>query len=123
MGRPVRKDINGTEVFGTFTDAAVGIKVQAFIDGSLNAAAYILKQKGSRRYKVTSNGTDTAVCKLINTTPSAAGEMLMMGSDSGTLVPIKKLQKRTAIDFDGNRYTWVLQNDSSVDYIELTPIA
>lgn len=127
MGRPVKRDIAGTLVFGTPDLANVGIVVQAYFGGSLNAAAYIVKQKGSRRYQVTANGTDTAVCKLVATTPSANGEMLMMGYVEPTgadlsAVPIRHLRKRTAIDFNGNRYTWILQNDSSVDVIVLTAI-
>jgi hypothetical protein len=37
------------------------------------------------------------------------------------LVAISKLQKRTATDYNGNRYSWYLENDSSADFIVLTP--
>ena len=43
-------------------------------------------------------------------------------SNSGTEVNIAKITKRLATDFSGNRYTWVLENDSSNDYIVLTAI-
>lgn len=127
MGRPVKRDILGTVVFGTPAAGAVGIVVKAYFGGSLETAAYIVKQKGSRRYQVTANGTDTAVCKLVSGTPAADGEMQMVGftqpyqADSN-VIAIRHLRKRTAIDFSGNRYTWYLENDSSADVIVLTAI-
>jgi hypothetical protein len=51
----------------------------------------------------------------------------MRGSTVGTLdtglVSIRKITKRVATDFSGNKYTWKLENDSSSDYLVLTPIA
>ena len=123
MGRPVKRDKNGTLVFGAFATTAAGIKCQAYFGGALSAAAYIIKQVGSRRYLVTANGTDKAKCKLVSTTPSANGEMMLFGytgPEDASMVVLKKLNKRTATDFSGNRYTWVLVNDSSSDYIQLT---
>lgn len=125
MGRPVKSDINGTIVFGPYTTTSAGIKCQAYFGDSLNAACYITKQVGSRRYKVTADGTTLAVCSLVSTTPDANGEMLVYGyTDAGadTAVALAKINKRTAIDFDGNRYKWELVNDSSEDYIQLTAI-
>lgn len=125
MGRPVKRDVKGTLVFGPFTTTNAGIQCQAFFGGSLNAAAYIVKQMGSRRYKVTANGTDFAVCKLVSTTPDANGEMLIFGytnAGADVVVPLSKINKRTAVDFSGNRYKWELVNDSSADYIQLTAI-
>jgi len=43
-------------------------------------------------------------------------------SNSGAEVNIAKITKRVATDFSGNRYTWVLENDSTNDYIVLTAI-
>jgi hypothetical protein len=52
--------------------------------------------------------------------------MRIRGSTSGmldaNLVAIRKLTKRIAIDFSGNRYKWFLENDSSADYIVLTAL-
>lgn len=133
MGRPVRRDVAGTEVFGTYV-ADSGIKVSAFLNGSLDTAAFIIKQTGSRKYKVSSaDGAYTDIAKLVSTTPAAAGEMKMVGyvavsGNNPELEPvpapiaIRHLNKRTAIDFNDNVYTWILQNDSSVDYILLTAI-
>lgn len=127
MGRPVRKDVAGTDVFGNYATSQAGIKVSAYIPaadgGSSAVAGYIVKQVGSRRYKVTT-GQGTGKCKLVESAP-AAGEMVMLGytnAGADISVAIRKLNKRTAIDFSGNRYTWVLVNDSSEDYIQLTAV-
>lgn len=175
MGRPVRRDVAGTEVFGTYATSNVGIKCAAYF-ASNQTDVYILKQVGSRRYKVVDlsavqdedavvgtqyviaspdttdwvqmgapnanagtlftvgaacadpqNGTlnEVRTAKLVSGTPSADGEMQLVGyttTGHATPIAIRNLKKRTATDWDGNRYTWILQNDSSADYILLTPI-
>jgi hypothetical protein len=122
MGRPVKSDVAGTLVFGNYATTQAGIKVSAQIVGESTAAAgYIVKQVGSRRYKVTT-GAGTSVCTLVQTIDDD-GQMVMLGytnAGADTSVAIKRLNKRVATDFSGNRYTWLLVNDSSEDYIELT---
>lgn len=122
MGRPVKRDVQGTLVFGQYAATSVGIKVSARIPGASSAKdGYILKQTGSRSYKIL-NADGSGKCVLVDSI-TAAGQAVMSGDDSGTPVTIRKLNKRTAVDFSGNRYTWRLVNDSSDDYIELTPIS
>jgi hypothetical protein len=176
MGRPVRRDVRGTDVFGTYVSAA-GIRCEAYF-ASNQTDVYIIKQKGSRRYLVadvsavqdedivvgntyvivdTSDtdwvalGVDNAyngkifqatvsgsglltngvvrlvqVANLVSGTPAALGEMRLTGYNSvgadASATRIAHLNKRTAIDFAGNRYTWFLDNDSSGDQIILTAI-
>jgi len=176
MGRPVRRDVRGTDVFGTYISAA-GIRCEAYF-ASNQTDVYIIKQKGSRRYLVAdvsavndediavgstyviislgttdwaALGVDNAyvgkifqatvagsgltttgtvrlvqVAKLVSGTPAAAGEMRLTGYTDGgadaSATRIAHLNKRTAIDFAGNRYTWFLDNDSSGDQIILTAI-
>ena len=125
MGRPLYKDVLGNDVRGTFV-SAVGIRVDAYFGGSLHTDAWIINQKGARKYKVQdqSDGT-TGFCKLVNATPAANGEMQLVGylnGATGSPVTLNKLQKRTAIDWSGNRYTWYVSNDSTNDYIVLTAI-
>ncbi len=122
MGRPVKRDVAGTLVFGDYTTTQAGIKVSARIPGFATAkAAFIEKQVGSRNYKVT-NADGTGKCLLVSSI-TAAGQMVLLGYTNAAAdvsVAIKRLNKRVATDFSGNRYTWVLVNDSSEDYIQLT---
>ena len=128
MGRPLRKDINGVDVIGTFA-SNTGIRVE-FYDSALRTDGVIIKQRGAKTFvvsRVGDIGTATAYSTAIlkNGAPSAANEMRMFGyvtSNSGTAVNIAKITKRVATDFSGNRYTWYLENDSSNDYIVLTAI-
>ena len=127
MGRPLRKDRNGVDVIGTPV-SNTGITCE-FYDGSTNQTDGILiKQRGASTFMVARRGTPTTryVAKLVSGTPSAAYEMRIRGSTVGTtdqgLVAIRKLTKRIAIDFSGNRYKWYLENDSSADYIVLTAL-
>ena len=129
MGRPVKRDVAGTLVFGDYTTTAVGIKVTAYFGGSSRTEGFIVKQKGARRYLVQDKSDSTqAVCKLVSGSPAANGEMNLVGftapveADLNAVV-LRNLNKRTATDFSNNRYTWVLVSDSSEDYIQLTLIS
>ena len=128
MGRPLRKDRNGVDVLNTPATTATGITCE-FYDGSTNRTDGILiKQRGASSYVVARIGTPTTryVARLVSGTPSAAYQMRIQGSTTGmldaNLVAIRKLTKRIAIDFSGNRYKWYLESDSSLDYIVLTPL-
>lgn len=156
MGRPLRKDVNGVDVLGTYATTSTGIRV-SFHDGSaLRTDGVIIKQRGARTFvvcRVGSIGTTSAyyTCKLVNTEPNAAGEMSIVGYTNpaeadANAVYISKITRRIAYGFptvpvlnsasslwnseDSNtatnhnekKYTWVLANDSSVDYIVLTEI-
>lgn len=124
MGRPVKRDVTGTLVFGDYATTQAGIKVSARIPGESTAkAGFIEKQTGSRSYKIT-NADGTGKCLLVSAITDA-GQVVVLGyTDAGAdvSVAIRKLNKRTAIDFNSNRYTWFLVNDSSEDYIQLTAI-
>jgi hypothetical protein len=57
--------------------------------------------------------------------PAANGAMRINGYVNGNgsaPTPIAKITKRVATDFNGKRYTWFLENDSSSDYIVLTAL-
>lgn len=127
MGRPLYRDVRGVDARQDYTGAAVGIRVDAFFGGSLRNDVFIINQKRAKGYKVQDKSdSSTAVCNLVSGTPAANGQMRMTGlvNNVGTArVAIAKLGKRIAIDFSGNRYNWYLQNDSSGDYIVLTPVA
>lgn len=127
MGRPLFRDVRGTDARQDYTGAAVGIRVTAFFGGSLRDDVFIVNQKRAKAYQVQDKSDSSqAVCKLVSGTPAANGEMRLVGvlnSNGAVPVAIAKLGKRVAIDYSGNRYTWFLQNDSSGDYIVLTAIS
>jgi hypothetical protein len=150
MGRPLRKDVLGTDAINTPAGAATGITV-SFHDGSaLRTDGIIIKQRGANSFMVARIGTPSTrfVCKLVDTTPDAANEMQMLGYVGGNglnnLVPVAKITRRLAYGFpsspvlsggfnrgedsvaatnhDATRYTWRLENDSSADILVLTAI-
>lgn len=127
MGRPLRKDVRGTDVIGTPV-SNTGITVK-FHDGtSLRSDGIIIKQRGSKTFVVARVGTPGTrfTCKLKNGTPSAAGEMQLTGSTTGQLDDglqnCAKLTKRIFTNFSGTKYKWYLESDSSADYIVLTAV-
>ena len=136
MGRPLRKDINGIDVIGTYgtasSDSRAGIVVK-FYDASLRTDGVIIKQRGAKSFVVaqianigTTSAYTTAV--LTNSTPDAYGEMQIVayltGGADASAVNVAKITKRIITDFSGNKYTWRMTNyaDSTGDQIELTAL-
>lgn len=133
MGRPLKKDVLGTDAIGTPLSTATGIRVEAYTDQAYTDAtynittnyAYIYKQRGAKTFVVQNQAGVKYTCVLQADIPDAAGEMRMNGylNGNGSVpTPIAKITKRVATDFNGNRYKWTLENDSSSDYIVLTSI-
>jgi hypothetical protein len=131
MGRPVKKDVNGVQVFGTYAGTAVGIRVVANIGGTVRDDVYILKQAGTRAYRVFDvSDSATAQCRLVNKEGAncLTGEMVMTGrvavdTDQATNKRrIRKLTKRIATDFSGIRYKWSMADDSGSDDILLVAL-
>jgi len=129
MGRPIKK-----VQFGTYV-GTIGIRCEAYLGGSNETDAYIVKQIGSKRFKVTEvAGGNSARAKLVAGTPAADGEMRVTGyiagsgattnpaTSGGTAKYAAKITQRRFISSDGLRYKWTLVNDSTQDYIELTAI-
>jgi len=150
MGRPLYKDVNGDVVIGTGAGATTGIRVD-FHDGTtLRTDGIIIKQRGARTFVVARVGSPNTrfTCRLVDTTPNAAGEMRIEGYPNGNSnqpVPISKITRRVAIGFptvpvinseglwdgedsnastnhDQKEYTWRIENDSSADILVLTQI-
>lgn len=134
MAHALYKDVNGNDVRGPYAGSNLGIRVKAYFGDALHDDCFIVNQKGGRQYMVqdTSSGQQ-AKCKLVETLGTENNTMTLTGFLASSVPPgqvnpenpeivLSKLQKRTAIDWNDNRYTWVLENDSSVDYISLTPI-
>jgi len=140
MGRPLKKDVNGVEVLGTFgtnSNSEAGIRCD-FHDGTdLRTDGILVRQRGAKTYVVTrvsninathlEDSTSLNTCVLQSAQPSAAGQMRIRGSIDGTVpgdIAIAKLTKRIATDFSGNRYTWEMYqfDDSTGDAIKLTAV-
>ena len=120
MGRPVNKRNFGDPADGT------NLTVRAYIGSAVDEQAYIVDQRGTNKFTVSNNaGSATAVCRLVNkaTDSVASGEMVIEGFDAGGVRRVvKKLFNRTATDFDNNRYTWELEDDSTDTVLRLTAI-
>jgi hypothetical protein len=136
----------GTSVTRSFATTEVGIKLEGFFtaDSGLQSDYQIVKQRGAKTFVVMRQATDNfteaesipgsitssnlRIGKLVSGQPAANGQIRMLGftnqgqaADNGA-VAIAKITKRIATGFNGTRYKWSLQNDSSADYIVLTAI-
>ena len=130
MGRPLRKDVNGVDVIGTGASTATGVRVE-FYDASLRTDGVIIKQRGAKTYVVAQVGqigttANYVTAVLVSDAPNAYGEMRITGYVGGNGLnnqkQLAKITKRIATDFDGVKYKWYLENDSSADYIVLTAL-
>lgn len=134
MGRPLRKDAVGTDAIGTPLSTATGIRVEAYFgsaaytDATYNTTtnyAYIVKQRGAKTFVVANQAGAKATCVLQSAIPAANGAMRIngyIGGNGADPTPIAKITKRIATDFNGVRYKWIIVNDSSSDYIQLTAV-
>lgn len=120
MGRPINKRYLGdpTSEGSSFT---VIVKIGS---NSVVETAYIVSQRSETLF-VVNDGTNQGSCRLVDKDVPADDEMVIKGyvAGSGDGVNIRKLQNRTVIDFDNNRYDWEIQDDSTESLLVLTPIA
>ena len=130
MGRPLNK-----RYFGTLNDqdgstlpqgdAAYNFTVAADVGNGVVEQAYIMNQRSETKFTC-ADGTDSLVCTLVDkaATDLDEGEMRILGyvAGDGDGVTIRKLQNRTCFDFNNNRYTWELQDDSTETLLVLTAI-
>lgn len=119
------QSVTGTTVLTTTNEKAIA--AFAFVTGGSNKIADIVKQVGSRRYKVqTADGT--MVCALVtNGVANAEGEMTITATDSdGGTYYVSKLSSRiatlvadTGTQFeDGARVAWNL--DTAVEGVSVS---
>jgi hypothetical protein len=144
MGRPLNKRFFGQTASGGDLSneerLTVSVKVGA---NAASALGIMLAQKGETKFKVNDTPDGTAVnadgtqrdgtagtgnvgeCTLVNkaTGSLADNEMSLQGFvDGESAVYIRKVHNRTMIDFDDNRYTWEIQDDSTANVLVLTAI-
>jgi len=132
MGRPLNKRYFGATEGGSGDLSNEGNLTVSVKVGSASASALgvILSQRSETKFKVSDDaqgdieGANTGVCTLVNkaTGSLANDEMSLQGFVSGNAVYIRKVQNRTMIDFDNNRYTWEIQDDSTANILVLTAI-
>jgi hypothetical protein len=61
MGRPLKRDVRGTDAIGLSNNANTGIRVSGYFGGSLGTKTYsIIKQRGAKTFVVADKGTFTA---------------------------------------------------------------
>ena len=90
MGRPLNK-----RNLGDTGDTGSQISVSADVDGVAGVAGYIVRQRGSKRFEVTT-AAGTAVCSLVASATTGQGTMSINVTDSalGTYY-VSKISSRT----------------------------
>lgn len=112
MGRPLKitKTVESTTKVGVIGDTAQPgsqIQVTAFIPGGTEAVpGYIIKQIGSRRFKVvTSEGT--GVCTLTTDTEVEGTCSVTATAEDGSTFKISKITAKRVSDANGeHQYLW-----------------
>lgn len=133
MGRPVNKKYFGLLDDGT--NITVNCQVESNIESD---SGYILRQRSSRKFLVNDLKTGTkqtpagvgtgnvGVCTLVDKDHGSLGvnEMSIMGTIPavGNQVRISRMYNRTCKDFNNNRYSWYISDDSTASVLVLTQI-
>lgn len=129
MGRPLNP-----RYFGATADSSGDINseenLSAIVKVGSNSISYegiIISQRSNNKFRVNDmpdKSGNTGVCKLVNKVAPGDDEMAILGTvnGSGKEVNIRKVHNRTMIDFDNNRYTWEIQDDSTTNTLVLFEI-
>ena len=128
MGRPINSRFlgvtnDGSDLTGEERLTAV-VKVGT---NSVSDTGVILRQRSETRFKVddaANGGGNEGVCELVDKSVPGDDEMVVKGfiDGEGDGVNIRKFHNRTVIDFNNNRYTWEIQDDSTANVLVLTAI-
>ena len=138
MGRPLNKRYFGTTK-SSGGDLTGEERLSVMVKVGSNAAktlGIILSQRSETKFNVSDgpdgndnggglNSANNGVCTLVDKTFDNIGdnEMILQGFiDGANAVNIRKVQNRTMLDFDNNRYTWEIQDDSTSNTLVLTAI-
>jgi len=129
MGRPLNKRYFGTVIDEVGAEASENLTVSVKVGtNTVSATGIILSQRSENKFRVddAADGTgNEGVCTLVNKATGDLGdnEMSLQGFVAGgNAVYIRKVQNRTMLDFDNNRYTWEIQDDSTANILVLTAI-
>jgi len=123
MGRPINKRYLGA----TPTDENNFTAIVKVGTNAISETGIILSQRSETLFVVNdaADGSgNQGSCRLVDKVTPGDDEMLIQGvvDGSGDTVNIRKLQNRTLIDFDNNRYDWRIEDDSTANVLVLTLI-
>ena len=138
MGRPLNKKYFGTTKDGG-GDRTNEENLNVMVKVGTNTArtlGIILSQRSETKFNVSdgpdgndngggANSANNGVCTLVDKTFDNIGdnEMILQGFVvGGEAVNIRKVQNRTLTDFNNNRYTWEIEDDSTSNILRLTAI-
>lgn len=129
MGRPINDRYLG-KTAEAGSDLTNEERLTAIVKVGTNAVSetgVVLNQRSETRFKVNDaadRSGNEGVCNLVDKDQPSDNEMVIKGYVSGSSagVNIRKLHNRTVIDFDNNRYTWAIQDDSTSNILVLTQI-
>ena len=138
MGRPLNKRYFGTTKDGG-GDRTNEENLNVMVKVGTNTArtlGIILSQRSETKFNVSdgpdgndngggANSANNGVCTLVDKTFDNIGdnEMILQGFVvGGEAVNIRKVQNRTLTDFNNNRYTWEIEDDSTSNILRLTAI-
>ena len=152
MGRPLNKkwfgrladadDARFVPLNDTFYNIAINVQIRSETE---TESGLILQQRSPSKFVVNDLKTGTAVyadgtqrdgtagtgnvdtCTLVDKAAGTLGanEMSINGTlddGTGTQIRIKKLYNRTCRDFNDNKYTWTVEDDSTETVLRLTAI-
>ena len=132
MGRPLNKRYFGsTQVSPGGADRTSEERLSVIVKVGANSVSelgIILSQRSETKFRVSDDpdgvGGNEGVCTLVDKDVPGDDEMVLKGyvGGSGDGVNVRKVHNRTMIDFDNNRYTWEIQDDSTSNILVLTAI-
>lgn len=129
MGRPLNKRHFGATEGSAGTEGN-NLTIMCKVAGnSAVGNGIILSQRSETKFNCHDDpdGTsgNTGVCTLVDKAIGALGanEMIIQGfTTGGDGVNIRKVHNRTMTDFNNNRYTWAITDDSTANVLVLTAI-
>lgn len=129
MGRPINSRYLGITRFdgSNLTEEERLTAIVKVGTNSVSETGIVLRQRAETRFKVddaANGGGNEGVCELVDKAVPGDNEMVIKGyvNGEGDGVNIRKLHNRTMIDFDNNRYTWEIDDDSTANILKLTAI-
>lgn len=126
MGRPLNSRYFGPTV-NSEGDMVSEENLSIIAKVGTNAVSYegvIIRQTSENKFIVNDSPDgegNQGECMLVDKVVPEDDEMIILGNnyDTGDSVNIRKVQNRTMIDYDNNRYTWEIQDDSSINVLVL----